>query len=180
LAFALVSGGTAEAAPTRLSHYLPGLVAGDLIEGADGFGEVRQDPPVVPILKGSKVVGHAYVTTDVVGTIGYSGKPMDVLVALDTEGTIVSGRLMEHHEPIVLIGIPERKIADYIAGYVGFNPLRTAAEGASRPVCDIVSGATVTVLVLGVSLTRSAVRIASRLSNAAAVLPESAKREGDP
>ena len=180
LAFALVSGGTAEAAPTRLSHYLPGLVAGDLIEGADGFGEVRQDPPVVPILKGGKVVGHAYVTTDVVGTIGYSGKPMDVLVALDTEGTIVSGRLMEHHEPIVLIGIPERKIADYIAGYVGFNPLRTAAEGGSRPEVDIVSGATVTVLVIGDSLMRSAARVASRLSNAAAVLPESAKREIDP
>lgn len=170
----------AQAAPSRLAHYLPELTAGGLIEGADGFGELRQDPPVVPVMKGGEVVGYAYVTTDVVSTIGYSGKPMDVLVGLDTDGTIVSARLMEHHEPIVLVGIPERKIADYIGGYIGFNPLRAAAEGGSRPEVDIVSGATVTVLVIGDSLMRSAARIATRLSNTEAALPAMARRELDP
>ena len=36
-------------------------------------------------------------------------------------------RLVEHKEPIVLIGIPERKITAFIDGYIGRNALRPSS-----------------------------------------------------
>ncbi len=149
--------------------------------GAERFGTPEGQPPVAPALQAGQVVGYAYLTSDVVGTAGYSGKPIDVVVGLDPKGTIVGAKLVEHHEPIVLIGIPEKRMVDYLSGFVGFNPLDAAAKGEAAPNVDIVSGATVTVLVIGDSLTRSAGRIARRLlGDAAGRQVASARREVDP
>ncbi|GHD52636.1 FMN-binding protein [Thalassobaculum fulvum] len=155
------------AAPVRaeplLGRFLPQVDAGTLVPGAERFGEPEGAPPLAPALSGGKVVGYAYLTSDVVGTAGYSGKPIHTLVGLDPSGTVVGAKLMEHHEPIVLIGIPEDRIEDYIAGLIGFNPLQAAARGESAPDVDIVSGATVTVLVIGDTVIRSAGRMAQRV-----------------
>ncbi|SMF21639.1 NosR/NirI family transcriptional regulator, nitrous oxide reductase regulator [Tistlia consotensis] len=156
--------------------------AGELVPGADRYGEPQGSPPVVPALKGDKVVGYVYLTSDVVNTTGYSGKPIRTLVGLSPDGTIVGARLVEHHEPIVLIGIPEKRIAAYLDGFLGFNPLRAVAHGEAAPEVDIVSGATVTVLVIGDGVVRSAGRIAARLlgGTEAAAAPAAPKRVVDP
>ena len=72
-------------------------------------------------------------------------------------------------EPIVLIGIPEQRIVDAMNALVG-KDMKAIATGAERPPqLDIVSGATVTVLVMGDSVVRSAVRLirSGRLGGAA-------------
>src|SRR5690606_23815413 len=90
-------------------------------------------------------------------------KPIHILVGLDTSGTIVGLKLVAHSEPIVLIGIPEQQVVTYMAAFIGYNPLKAAAEGSGPPQVDLVSGATVTALVMGESITRSAVRVARLL-----------------
>src|SRR5690606_28898819 len=132
------------------------------------YGSPEGAPPVVPALAGDEVVGYVYLTSDVVNTAGYSGKPIRTLVGLDAEGTIVGLKMVEHHEPIVLIGIPESRITAYVERLLGLNPLQAAARGESAPEIDLVSGATVTVLVIGDGVIRSAGRIASRLLDPAA------------
>jgi NosR/NirI family nitrous oxide reductase transcriptional regulator len=149
---------------SRLAAFLEAVEAGQLVPGAVRFDEPRGMPPVAAALGGDgDVVGYAYLTSDVVNTAGYSGKPIHTLVGLDTTGTIVGARLVEHHEPIVLIGIPESRIAGYLADLVGFNPLQASARNEAPPEVDIVSGATVTVLVIGDSVLRSAGRVARQL-----------------
>ena len=83
-------------------------------------------------------------------------------MGLDIKGRITGARLVEHHEPIVLVGIPPERITRFINGYVGRDAREISAVGA-RPPVDIVSGATVTVMVIGDSIMRSATRIARKL-----------------
>ena len=134
----------------------------ELVPGADRFGPTQQSPPVAQVFKGDQLVGYAYLNSQYVNSIGYSSKPIHIMVGLDTTGTIVGVKMVAHSEPIVLIGIPEKRVVDYMAAFIGYNPLKAAAEGSGPPRVDLVSGATVTALVMGESITRSAVRV-SRL-----------------
>jgi len=163
----------------RLQSLLGKVTAGELVAGAESFGAPQGTPPLVPLLKGGETIGYAFLTSDFVDTTGYSGKPIDVIAAIDAEGTILGAKLVEHHEPIVLIGIPEARVVEFIGAYIGFNPLKAASTGASAPEVDIVSGATVTVLVIGDSLVRSAARAARQLGGTAGTVEE-ARWELDP
>lgn len=94
-------------------------------------------------------LGWVVLSNDVVDVKGYSGKPMSTLVGLAEDGTITGGQVVHHSEPILLVGIPEEKLHEFVDSYVGVraneNVVVGKATGKQRSV-DIVSGATVTVL----------------------------------
>lgn len=130
-----------------------------LFEGADSFGAPEGSPAIVPVLKGAEKLGYAYLNSDFAASTGYSGKPIRIVVGIDTKGVVRGINLVEHHEPIVLIGIPEAKILAALNKLIGTD-LGRVASGADRPPqADIVAGATVTVLVMGDSVVRSAVKL---------------------
>ncbi len=164
LAWQVARAGTGQG----LADFLKNTPPGEVIPGADRFGPVRQHPEVAPAYQGDTLLGYVYLTSQFVDTNGYSGKPIHILVGLDPEGTIVGLKLVAHSEPIVLIGIPERKVVTYLQAFIGYNPTRAAAAGKGPPHPDIVSGATVTVLVAGESVTRSALRVTRALQEAGA------------
>lgn len=144
----------------RLAGFLQKVEPRSLIPGASAFGKVSGTPPTAPILKGSEILGYAFLNSDFVGSVGYSGKPIHVVVGIDKDGVIRGAKLVKHHEPIVLIGIPEKKVTRFIAGYSGLDMVERMKPGADdRPPADIISGATVTVLVIHDSITRSAVKV---------------------
>jgi NosR/NirI family nitrous oxide reductase transcriptional regulator len=149
------------AAQSRLAEFLARVPPGELVPGADAYQAPAGAPPVAAVRAGGRTVGYAFVNADWVDSTGYSGKPIEILVGLGVDGKIAGARLMDHHEPIVLIGIPPARIANFIKGYVGRNVLEIAHAGPSaRPDVDIVSGATVTVTVIAESMVRSAIRVA--------------------
>ncbi len=150
-------------AATVLQEYLPDTVASELVPGADGFGPVRDDLAVAPVLKGGQTVAWVFVTSDFVGTTGYSGKPIHTLVAVGTDAKIVGVRLVKHSEPIVLIGIPEAKVKALVAGYAGLDLVAEAKSGGTAHEVDIISGATVTVMVIDDSIVRSGLKVARAL-----------------
>ncbi|WP_370540449.1 4Fe-4S binding protein [Azospirillum sp. INR13] len=152
----------------RLLPYLAKLQPADLVPGADRFGAPAANAPTIPVYKGDVVVGHAYLTSDFVNTTGYSGRPIDVVVGMTPDGTVTGARLMDHHEPIVLIGIPPARINGFIDGYVGKNVLALATQSAASPPVDIVSGATVTVMVIGDSIIRSGKKVMTALGKTVA------------
>ena len=159
-AFSLMAGAVQAATP--LERFLPKVAPADLMPGADAFGPVEGEPPAVEILKEGRRVGFAFLNSDFVNAAGYSGKPIHVLVGLDLEARITGARLVDHSEPIVLVGIPEKKIRDVIDGYAGFDVAAfVRAKGAEHDV-DIVSGATVTVMVIDDSILRAAIKVARR------------------
>ncbi len=135
----------------------------ELIPGADRFGPIRESPVVASAYRGQTLVGHVYLNSDYADATGYSGQPIHILIGLDLEGTIVGIKLVQHSEPIVVIGIPELKVSAHLQAFVGYNPIQSAAAGRGSPHPDLVSGATVTALVMGESVVRSAVRVTRAL-----------------
>ena len=146
-------------ADESLGHFLSTTQPGELIQGADAYGEAEGNPPLVPVLSGGKAVGHAYLNTDFTSAVGYSGKPIRILVGIDPKGIIRGIKLVEHKEPIVLIGIPQEKVVAALNTLIGKDLGRVAAGQEQIPQVDIVSGATVTVLVMSDSVVRSAVKL---------------------
>ncbi|WP_239468647.1 4Fe-4S binding protein, partial [Microvirga arvi] len=160
----------------RVQEFLPKAQPADFFPGADRFGPPQGDPPLVPVHQGDRLLGYVYLNSDVTSAVGYSGKPINLLVGIDPNGIITGIKLVDHKEPIVLVGIPERRIVDAVNTLVG-KDLRPVATGAERPPqVDIVSGATVTVLVMGDSVVRSAVRLirGGRLGSAQGAPPAAA------
>lgn len=156
---------TAYAAPVeKLTRYLSSTPVTDFFEDATRYGDPLKNVPVIPAFSGEEIRGYVFLNTDFVGAIGYSGKPIVVLIAINVDGLIKGVRLIEHAEPIVLSGIPEQKIVDFIEGYNNVDILKMAKEkGGEPPPVDIVSGATVTVMVIDDSIKRAAVRAAKAL-----------------
>ena len=166
------------ALPLMLGFLLPlcllrAAVAGDLerlvapadlkalLPSADRFEPAKENPPVSRAFRGEELLGYVFLNSDFVSAVGYSGKPIHVALAIDPQGVIRGARLVEHHEPIVLVGIPEREITAVIEGYVGFD-IGAFARGQSDHRVDIVSGATVTVMVIDDSILRAAIKVARR------------------
>jgi len=149
--------------PPVLSRFVAEVPASELVAGATAYGEMLDTVPVVPVLNGTELLGYAYITSDFVGTTGYSGKPIHMMVAIDPAGKLLRAELVEHHEPIVLIGIPESKIRTMTDGYVGLDIVaEAAAEGVGHDV-DIISGATVTIMIIDDSVVRASIKVARAL-----------------
>ena len=84
-------------------------------------GTFEGTPPAAEVRENGRTVGYIVSSWDAIQSVGYSGKPIHVLVGIDKDAVIRSTRLLEHHEPIVLVGIPESKVVTLIEGYVGLN-----------------------------------------------------------
>lgn len=151
------------AADTILSKLLPDLTAAELVEGADAFGAIHPDIPVVQVLKGTERIGWAFITSDFVSTTGYSGKPIHTMVAIDDAAQVIGVALIKHSEPIVLIGIPDAKIRALVANYRGLDLVAEAESGGTAHQLDIISGATVTIMVIDDSIVRAGLKVARQL-----------------
>nr|WP_245258907.1 NosR/NirI family protein [Chelatococcus sp. GW1] len=141
----------------ELDRYLGKVTPHDIFPQAERFGPPQGEPPIAPVIRGEEQLGFVYLNSDFANAVGYSGKPIKMLVGIEKTGVVRSIRLVDHKEPIVLIGIPEERIVASINSLIG-KDMAAVARGAERPPqVDIVSGATVTVLVMGDSIVRSAV-----------------------
>jgi NosR/NirI family nitrous oxide reductase transcriptional regulator len=135
--------------------YTADVKPADVFPGADRFGPMEGMPPSQPAYKGDQLAGYVFLTED----IGYSGKPIKILVGMNLEGLIVGAKVVEHHEPILLVGIPPQKLFDFLDRYVGKNLIEIGKAGTKTNV-DAISGATVTAIVINDGLMRTAMAVA--------------------
>lgn len=140
------------ASAADLGKYLPKVEASALFKEADAIGKPQGEPPIAPLMKRGEVIGYVYLNSDFTSSIGYSGKPIHIVVGIDTKGVIRGIKLVDHKEPIVLIGIPEAKVVAALNSLVDSDMSAVAAGKNKPPQVEIVSGATVTVLVMGDSV----------------------------
>lgn len=138
----------------RLPDFLAKIQPSEIFPGADRYGKPEGKPMVARVYKGDEQLGLVYITTDVVNTRGYSSKPIDTLMALANDGTIAGAKLVDHHEPIMLIGIPQSRVDKFIDKYIGLNFIKNPPTPGVAPG-DIISGATVTLMVINDSIQRS-------------------------
>lgn len=161
--FALVGVANAQVAPAVLQKFIKEIPAGEFVDGATSYGAMRSDLPVAPVMAGGDLLGYAFITSDFVGTTGYSGKPIHVMVAIAPDGKLLQANLVKHSEPIVLIGIPNRKIKALTESYSGLDIVAEAAAEGSGHDLDIISGATVTIMIIDDSIVRSSIKVARAL-----------------
>ncbi len=146
-----------------IGKFLKDVSVSDIVPGADSFGALHKDVPVVPALKNGAVIGYVFLTSDFVTTTGYSGKPIHVVMGVDADAKITGVKLVKHSEPIVLIGIPDAKIQAVTEGYAGVDLIKEAEATGSAHDLDIVSGATVTIMVIDDSIVRAGLKVARSL-----------------
>lgn len=160
-------------AGSELPRFLDVISAQEIFPGADKIGTADGDPVVAPAFNQGQQIGYVFLTSDYVNTTGYSGKPIHQLVAMDNHGVIQKALLVEHHEPIVLIGIPEKRITAILQDYEGMD-VGKLVQGTLDHNVDIVTGATVTVMVMDDNILRSAIKVA-RNYGLAGLKPEQKK-----
>lgn len=151
------------AADGSLEHFLAELQPEEIFSGADSIDAPQGSPPVSVVRKGGQQVGYVFLNTDFVGNVGYSGKPIFLVIGIDNNGVITGVKLAKHHEPIVLIGIPEHKIVAVLENYIGLNAVQYARAQQPKRQMDIVSGATVTVMVIDDSILNSSAKAVRHL-----------------
>ncbi|MGX4804771.1 4Fe-4S binding protein [Bradyrhizobium guangdongense] len=139
--------------------YLPKLTPAEFFPGADRFGTPQGDPPIVPVYRGDQLQGFVFLNSDFANAVGYSGKPIHILAGIDPKGVITGIKLVDHKEPIVLVGIPEARIVAAMNSLIGKDMKPVASGAENPPQVDIVSGATVTVLVMSDSIVRAASKL---------------------
>jgi len=107
-----------------------------------------------------KLAGYVFISKEWTGKlVGYSGKHLETLIGMDTNGTITGVKLLFHSEPIVLIGLKEENYLDFIKQYKGKN-IKNPLSVGSEISMDAVSGATVTAVVQNSIILESARRVA--------------------
>ncbi|MCP4768364.1 MAG: regulatory protein NosR [Gammaproteobacteria bacterium] len=148
-------------ADSELPRFIDAISPVDIFPGADRLGAPSGEPPVAPAYQQGEQLGFVFLTSDYTNTTGYSGKPIHQLVAMDMQGIIQKVLLVEHHEPIVLIGIPEKRIVAVLEDYQGLD-IGKLVRGTQDHNVDIVTGATVTVMVMDDNILLSAIKVARK------------------
>ncbi len=139
-------------------------VARTLFPGADAVGALSGTPPAAPVSAGGRLLGYALLTDQVTPIPAYSGKPVSVLVGVDTAGVIRGAEILHHEEPILVVGVTDAALARFTGQYAGHAYTREFSFAADPPPdtvrLDGISGATITMMVLNASILRAVKAVA--------------------
>ncbi|WP_078059368.1 NosR/NirI family protein [Tropicimonas marinistellae] len=91
------------------------------------------------------LLGYVGSTWEIARSVGYSGRPIEMLVAISPSGTIVAAELVRHAEPILTLGLSDEDIARFVGAFAGVDLAapRESADAAEQSAPDIISRATV-------------------------------------
>ncbi len=126
---------------------------------AETFGPIEGQPAAAPAYQGGKLIGYVFQTREVVQSVGYSGKPLDVLVGIDLDGRITGATILEQHEPILVIGVSPEDLEAFVAQYRGMDirePVEVTRATPGPGQVDAVSGATISSTVINDVIIRAA------------------------
>lgn len=156
-------------APEHLQAAFPGAAHAEEFEGT---------PPAASVYKDGKLAGYLVSTYAAVGSTGYSGKPLDVLVGVSTDAVVTGAVLVRHSEPILVIGVGEEQLARYVSGFRGIDLKAGASAAAGRAgFPDAISGATVSSAVIRDAIVRTGRAVARSRGLLSALAGERLDRE---
>ncbi len=168
---------------------LPWAVAGDIandypqVRGffpdADRFGELEGTPRAAAVHHGDRLLGYVFLSNDVVRIPAYSGRPINTLIGFDLAGRITGVSIVQHEEPILVVGVTQdhlRRFTDQYRGKSVFDRIAIGGRREGQVTVDTISGATITVMVENATIMRSARMVAEsrgvRLAAAEAAPPQ--------
>ncbi|HJV85122.1 MAG TPA: 4Fe-4S binding protein [Noviherbaspirillum sp.] len=131
--------------------------------------------PVWPIFQqnatSDELVGYVFESIDLAPIPGFSGVPMNLLVALDHNGNFLNVQVLSHHEPVFLDGLGEAPLFKFVSQYRGISLMRNISidNGTQRQMdhgdaanvhIDGVTKATASVRILNQTILSSALKVA--------------------
>lgn len=122
-----------------------------VVPKAERFEAVAGPPAYWQGFRGTERAGLALSTQAVIGSAGYSGKPLDLLVGLDAAGRITGALVLEQHEPIAATGAQAAdfdRLLTQLPGRSIRDTVHVVRSGAGPDEVDAVAGATVSSAVM--------------------------------
>jgi transcriptional regulator of nitric oxide reductase len=137
-------------------------------------GERDAALPVWPVFKQdatrTALVGYLFESIDLAPVPGFSGTPVNLLVALDAQGRFTDVRVLSHHEPVFLDGLGEAPLLKFVAQYAGLSLqqhikiVSAQSQGdraqSANVYLDGVAKATASVRIVQQSLLSAALKVA--------------------
>jgi NosR/NirI family transcriptional regulator, nitrous oxide reductase regulator len=151
------------------------------------LGERDVALPVWPIFKqeatATVLVAYVFESIDLAPVPGFSGTPINLLVALDAQGSFLDVRVLSQHEPVFLDGLGEGPLLRFVEQYrglslkqsikVGSEQTRAARSSSATATIDGVAKATASVRIVNQSLLAASLKVArAKLGYAAGRDPE--------
>ena len=137
------------------------------------LGEKDDQLPVWPIFKQNatenQLVAYVYESVDLAPIPGFSGTPIDLLVALAPDGTFLDVKVVHFHEPVFVDGLGPEPLFEFVKQYKGKSLKQTIKVGppagspptdATIAIVDGVAKATASVRILNETLLDSALVVA--------------------
>lgn len=145
----------------------------ELFPKATDIRDRLPDYPVYPVYQLQELIGYAYESSDISPLQGFAGKPVSMLIGLDSRGRFTGIRILNHHEPVFLHGLGEEPLFKFIDQYEGrslteqiivnTSGARTGKSPDGNVVqFDGVSKATVSVLIINDTILSSALKVARK------------------
>ncbi|MGH8806977.1 MAG: 4Fe-4S binding protein [Noviherbaspirillum sp.] len=137
-------------------------------------GQREADLPVWPIYKqnatANELVAYVFESIDFAAVPGFSGVPVNLLIALDPKGNFVDVLVVSHHEPVFLDGLGEQPLFKFVSQYSGMSLLQNIAIDAARSAksdgktvhIDGVAKATASVRIINQSVLGAALKVARK------------------
>jgi transcriptional regulator of nitric oxide reductase len=139
-------------------------------------GDKQSDIPVWPLFKqnatATELVGYAFESIDLAPIPGFSGVPLNLLVAIDPQGGFLDVAVLSHHEPVFLDGLGEAPLFAFVKQYQGLSlkqniaidskTKRLRAPDAGHAYLDGVSKATASVRIINQSVLSAALKVSRK------------------
>jgi len=136
-------------------------------------GEKMTDVPVWPIFKqngpATELVGYVFESIDLAPIPGFSGTPINLLVAMNPQGEFFDVKVLSQHEPVFLDGLGEEPLFRFVAQYKGLSLMQNIKIGAKSSSASSPSAGGNNVRIDGVAKATASVRIINQTMLAAAL-----------
>jgi transcriptional regulator of nitric oxide reductase len=134
-------------------------------------GERDAALPVWPVFKQDAtrtvLAGYLFESIDLAPVPGFSGTPVNLLVALDAQGRFLDVRVLSQHEPVFLDGLGEAPLLTFVAQYPGLSLQQNLKIATAQAQGDRAQSANV--YLDGVAKATASVRIVHQSLLAAAL-----------
>ncbi len=167
-----------------LFAHLPACLAGvlskaDLIARFPSpyiVGDQDTEMLVWPIFKQNatenELVGYVFETIDMAPIPGFSGVPINLLIAMDPKGSFIDVKVLSQHEPVFVDGLGEAPLFQFVSQYQHLSINQNIKIGARRDslgannnahvVIDGVTKATASVRIINQSILGAALKVARK------------------
>ena len=130
--------------------------------------------PIWPIFmqsyNGDVLVAYAFESIDFEPIPGFSGTPIDLLVAIKPSGEFLNVRVLSQHEPVFVDGLGPEPLHDFVKHYKGASlrrAIKVVAPGTHAPHVDSVATeidgvakATASIRIINATIINSALQVA--------------------